>query len=97
MQISLFSLGLAGATLGIAQVDDAVEELNVCARMTDRDARYTCYDNLGEHILQEAYATEESTTEALVLQETLTQPETVIRVIYEGSTKKTGLHGPVLS
>ena len=37
----------------IAQSADVVEELKACARMIDRDARFACFDRLGQRVLAE--------------------------------------------
>ena len=54
---------------GVAQSADTVEELEVCAKMTDQDARLACFDNLGERVLREESADKKST------QEKMAQPE----------------------
>ena len=56
---------------GVAQSVDTVEELKVCARMTDQDARFACFDNLGERVLREEPADKKPT------QEKMAQPEAV--------------------
>jgi hypothetical protein len=56
---------------GVAQSVDTVEELEVCARMTDQDARLACFDNLGERVIQEESADKKPK------QEEMTQPEAV--------------------
>ncbi|MBT8081903.1 MAG: hypothetical protein KJO56_05735 [Gammaproteobacteria bacterium] len=38
---------------GAAQPVDTVEELKVCARMTDKEARLACFDDLGDRVLRE--------------------------------------------
>jgi len=38
---------------GLAQSGGPVEELKACARMTDSDLRFTCYENLGQRVLAE--------------------------------------------
>ena len=54
---------------GVAQSVDTVEEIKVCAKMTDKDARFACFDNLGERVLREESADKKST------QEKMAQPE----------------------
>ena len=56
---------------GVAQSVDTVEELEVCARMTDQDARFACFDKLGERVLREEPADEKPT------QGKMAQPEVV--------------------
>lgn len=56
---------------GVAQSADTIEELKVCARLTDRDARLACFDNLGERVLREEPAEKKPT------QGKLAQPEAV--------------------
>ena len=46
---------------GVAQSVDPVEELKVCAKMTDRDARFACFDDLGERVLREDSADKKPT------------------------------------
>ena len=69
--ISLLVLGLACTSAGIAQSADPVEELKACARITDRDARFACFDNLGERVLREESAAEKPTPKIVA------QPEAV--------------------
>ena len=59
------------ASTGVAQSEDIVEELKSCARMTDQDARFACFDNLGERVLREEPADKKPT------QEKVAQPEAV--------------------
>ncbi|NNE61213.1 MAG: hypothetical protein HKN35_09980, partial [Woeseia sp.] len=40
----------------IAQSGDPLVELKACARITDRDARFVCFDELGERALREEVA-----------------------------------------
>lgn len=56
---------------GIAQSVDPVEELKACARMADQNARFACFDNLGERVLREESADKKPT------QEKMAQPEAV--------------------
>ena len=53
----------ACASTGIARSADPIEELKTCARMTDRDARIACLDNLGKRVLLEESADEMPTQE----------------------------------
>ena len=61
---------------GIAQFVDPVEELKACAKMTDRDARFACFDNLGERVLREASADEKPTREKVAQAEAVTATAT---------------------
>ena len=61
--ILLLTLGLACISTSIAQSEDPIEELKACAKMTDRDARFACYDNLGERVVREESAAKKSPTE----------------------------------
>ena len=56
---------------GVAQSVDTAEELKVCAGMTDQDARFACFDKLGERVLREEPADKKPT------QEEMAQPEAV--------------------
>lgn len=46
---ALFAICLAGTS----HATDPIEELKVCARMTDQDVRYACYDRLGQRLLED--------------------------------------------
>jgi len=54
---------MVSTSSGVAQSADPIEELKACARMTDRDARFACFDNLGERVLREESADEQPTRE----------------------------------
>ena len=59
---AIFTLLITVSTsTGIAQSVDPIEELKACAKMTDRDARYACLDNLGERVLREESADKKPT------------------------------------
>lgn len=62
---------MVSTSSGIAQSADPIEELKACARMTDRDARFTCLDNLGERVLREESADKKP------MREKAAQPEAV--------------------
>ena len=67
-----FTLLITVATVsGLAQTVDPIEELKACAKMTDRDARFACFDNLGERVLREESTDQKPTPESA------TQPEAV--------------------
>ncbi len=63
-------------SFGIAQSVDPVEELKSCAKMTDRNARFACFDNLGERVLREASADEKPTREKMAQPEAVTATAT---------------------
>jgi len=69
-----FALGLAYLSSSIVQAANPVEDLKGCARITDREARCACYDNLGERILREESATEESLPEMIAPMEATAAP-----------------------
>ena len=70
---AIFTLAImVFASAAIGQSADPVDELEACARMTDRDARFACFDDLGQRILGEESADEGPTQEEVV------QPEAVI-------------------
>jgi len=56
-------LSLMFASSGLAQSADVVEELKTCARMTDNDARFACFDTLGNRMLSEESADDEPAQE----------------------------------
>lgn len=67
---AIFILVIAASTSpSFAQSPDTVEEIRVCASMTDRDTRLACFDNLGERVLREESA------DKTPAQEETTQPE----------------------
>lgn len=47
---------LVSTSSGIAQSMDPIDELKACARMTDRNARFACFDSLGKRVLLEESA-----------------------------------------
>ena len=51
---------------GVAISADTIEELKVCAGMTDDDARLACFDKLGERALQESSVAQEPRQEEVV-------------------------------
>jgi len=64
------------ASSGVAQSADTVEELKVCARMTDQDARFACFDNLGERVLREEPADNKPKQEKMARPEAVTATAT---------------------
>lgn len=67
------------ASSGAAQSLDAAEELKVCARMTDEDARFACFDNLGERVLREESADREPAPEKMAQPEAITATATDVQ------------------
>ena len=62
----LLALWLAGLSIASGHAADPVEALKVCAKMTDRDARFACYDELGQRVLEEGSADEQNPPETAV-------------------------------
>ena len=60
------TLGPACMFASIAQSANYVDELKACAKVTDRDARFACYENLGKRALEDEPATEKSSAEKVV-------------------------------
>lgn len=57
----------------IAQSADYARELKACAKVTDQDKRFACYEILGKRALEDDSATEKSSAELIV------QPEAAVR------------------
>lgn len=51
--VFIFILSIAFIPATGVRAADAVEGLKLCAKMTDRDARLACYDDLGKRLLGE--------------------------------------------
>ena len=66
------------ASSGYAQSVDTIEELKVCANMTDQDARLACFDELGESVASEEAADSSPTQEEEVQPEATTEAETTV-------------------
>lgn len=47
---------MMSTSAGVAQSAGPIEELKACARLTDRDVRLACFDELGERVLREETA-----------------------------------------
>jgi hypothetical protein len=75
---------------GIAQSVDPVEELKACAKMTDRNARFACFDNLGERVLREASADKKPTREKMAQPEAVTATATNAQPLPDDLGKSTG-------
>jgi len=58
--VFVFILCLVYIPAGITHAADAVQALRACAKVADPDARLTCYDDLGKHLLEEESAEEMS-------------------------------------
>jgi hypothetical protein len=69
-QHSKFVLSLAACiSASVAQSADYVDELKACTKVTDRDARFACYENLGKRALEDESVTEKSSAEMKVQSE----------------------------
>jgi hypothetical protein len=84
---------------GVAQPVDTVEELKVCARMTDQEARLACFDNLGERVLREEPAAEKPTQDQMPRPEAVTATETNAQPLPDdyGSSKSIQYSGLITS
>ena len=84
---------------GVAQSVDTVEELEVCARMTDQDARFACFDDLGERVIQEESADEKPQQEEMHQPEAVTAHATATQPLPDdlGSPKNIQYSGLVTS
>jgi hypothetical protein len=63
---------------GFAQSVDPIEELKVCARVTDQDARLACFDKLGARVLGEEAADTRPTQEEKVQPEAVAEDESIV-------------------
>lgn len=50
----------------VAQSADYVDELKACTKVTERDSRFACYENLGKRALQDESTTGKSSAEMKV-------------------------------
>jgi hypothetical protein len=66
------------ASSGHAQSVDTIEELKVCTKITDQDARLACFDKLGESILTREPADTGATQEEEVQPEAATEAGTTV-------------------
>ena len=80
--ISIFVIAMITST-GFAQSMDTIEELRVCARITDEDARLACFDRLGESVLREELADNRPTQEEEVQPAAATEAETTVMPLDE--------------
>lgn len=62
----LLALWLAGLSTASGHAADPVEALKACAKMPDRDARFACYDELGQRVLGRESAEEQDPPEPVV-------------------------------
>lgn len=70
---AIFILLIMGfPSAGAAQSVDPVEELKACARVTDQNARFACFDKLGERVLREEPTNIEPTREEIAQPEAVT-------------------------
>ncbi len=107
LQIAIFVLLVTLSTSsGAAPTTDAIEELKACARITEQEARFACYDELGERVLREETAESSAAQESPHQTEAETATTTVVQPLPDdlGSNKeiqytasvtscKQGLHG----
>jgi hypothetical protein len=85
-QHSKIVLSLAACiSASVAQSADYVDELKACTKVTDRDARFTCYENLGKRALEDESVTEKSSAEVKV------QPEAAVLVATGAATNAISL------
>ena len=77
------TLGLACISAGNAQSAELVDELKTCAKVTDRNARFACYENLGKRALENETAAERSSAEIIA------QPEAAAVPVAIGTTTNT--------
>ena len=84
-RLLLLTFWLAGPCIGIAHADDPVKALGVCAKMTDRDARLACYDELGKSVLDEESAAEQ------------TPQEVGVETVAAGASAVTEATGPTIA
>ena len=77
---------------GIAQSVDPVEELKACAKMTDRDARIACFDNLGERVLREESADKKPTQEEVAQPEAVTATASNVQPLPDDLGKSSGIN-----
>jgi hypothetical protein len=70
---------------------DTVEELEVCARMTDQDARFACFDKLGERVLREEPADKKPTQEKMAQPEAVTATATDVQPLPDDLGKSTDI------
>ena len=76
---AIFIFGMVMFTSpGFAQSMDTIEELKVCARMKDEDARLACFDKLGERVLREEPVSSKPTLEETIQPETATESATIV-------------------
>ena len=76
--LSLYlALCLAGLSASNGHAADPVEELKFCARMSDRDARFACYDALGQRVLGDEPAADQAPPETVVPAEVAAIPATM--------------------
>ena len=72
--MQFLALGLACVSASFAQSADYIDELKTCAKVSDRDARFTCYENLGNRALEDESAAKKSTTKMTAQPETAALP-----------------------
>jgi len=87
------------ASSGFAQSMDTIEELKVCARVTDQDARLACFDKLGKRVLREESADNGPMQEERVQPEAATEAGTIVMPLPDelGSSKTVQFVGLITS
>ena len=83
---------------GVAQAVDTVEEIKICAAITDQNARLVCFDNLGERVLREEHA-DRNPAQPKVRPESETETATNVEPLPDdlGSSKKVQYVGLITS
>lgn len=82
----------------VAQSVGTVEELKVCARMTDQSARLECFDNLGERALGKEPADEKPAQEQQVEPEAVTETATDVEPLPDDfGSSKTAQYGGLIT
>ena len=92
MRMLLASLITVLSVSAIAQSVDPVEELKACAKMTDRDARFACFDKLGERVLREESADKNPTREEVAQPEAVTAEASNVQPLPDDLGKSSGIN-----
>ena len=87
------------ASSSAAQSVDTVEELKICASIADQEARLACFDELGERVLREESAVEETTHDEVAEPEAATATTTDVQPLPDelGSSKTARYTGLITS
>ncbi|MDJ0793232.1 MAG: hypothetical protein QNI98_03225 [Woeseiaceae bacterium] len=106
-QIAVFVfLATLSTSSGAGPTADTIEELKACARITEQEARFACYDELGKRVLRQETAESNPAQESPLQTEAQTATTTVVEPLpddlgskneiqYAASVTscKQGLHG----